>query len=463
MWDLKELNTDMALYMALADAMERDIKKGVLKPGDQLPPQRELAKKVGVNVTTVTRAYKEAESRGLITAVVGQGTFVSKDLGANSSLINMNVGNIEASYYTPIDMGFAKPLCCLDPSIKKVLQTVTNDKQLMDYMNYTPPSGLLPHRQVGALWLKRFGLCKDPSQILITAGGHHALDCILFALFKPEEHIAVDCYTYSGFKMIAKRRGVRLEPVEMDEKGMLPDSLEKLCHRLPIKGIYTMPSIQNPTCCHPSSKRIEDLAQIIAKHHLISIEDAMYGHLSEEPTYSIASLLPESSLFIAGLSKAFYPGLRVSFVYSPAPFYNKICQQIIDTMWMAPTLNAAIACECITSGLADEILALKKVELEKRAKLLATTLSNHPYTYYPGSLFAWVPLPSEWESDDFVKECQLYGTSVVPAEKFIVGNLSPLAAIRLSLSAAHSFEEFQKGLSIIATLLNRGPQVNGIL
>ncbi len=463
MWDLKELNTDIALYMALADALERDIKKGLLQPGEQLPPQRELAKKVGVNVTTVTRAYKEAESHGLITAVVGQGTFVSKDLGANSSLINTNLGNIEANYYTPIDMGFAKPLCALEPSVQKVLQTVAQDKQLMEYMRYTPPAGLLPHRQVGALWLNRFGLYKDPSQIIITAGGHHALDCILFALFQPDDHIAVDCYTYSGFKMIAKRRGVKLEPVEMDEEGMLPSSLERLCHRLPIKGIYTMPSIQNPTCCHPSSKRIEALAKVIAKNHLISIEDAMYGHLSQEKTYSIASLLPESSLFIAGLSKAFYPGLRVSFVYAPASFYNKVCQQIVDTMWMAPTLNAAIACECITSGLADEILALKKAELEKRAQLLATTLPNYPYTYYPGSLFAWVPLSNGWDSDEFVRECQLHGTSVVPADKFIVGNLSPLAAIRLSLSAAHSFEVFQKGLSIIATLLNRGPQVKGIL
>ena len=74
MWDLRIIDTDKSLYVALADAIERDIRAKILAAGDKLPAQRELAKKVGVNVTTITRAYREAEKRGLVTSIVGSGT-----------------------------------------------------------------------------------------------------------------------------------------------------------------------------------------------------------------------------------------------------------------------------------------------------------------------------------------------------------------------------------------------------
>ncbi|MDD4096315.1 MAG: GntR family transcriptional regulator, partial [Oscillospiraceae bacterium] len=64
MWDLKIIDTDQSLYVAIADAMERDIQLGILKGGERMPTHRELARIVGVNVTTITRAYKEAEKRG---------------------------------------------------------------------------------------------------------------------------------------------------------------------------------------------------------------------------------------------------------------------------------------------------------------------------------------------------------------------------------------------------------------
>src|SRR6185312_14444318 len=63
-------------YVAIADTLARDIAQGVLKAGDRLPTHRELAWKLGVTVGTVTRAYSEAERRGLIAGEVGRGTFI---------------------------------------------------------------------------------------------------------------------------------------------------------------------------------------------------------------------------------------------------------------------------------------------------------------------------------------------------------------------------------------------------
>ena len=65
-------------YLAIAEALLSDIHSGRLKPGDRLPPQRLLAKALGVDLTTVTRAFNEARRQGLIEAKTGRGSFVRR-------------------------------------------------------------------------------------------------------------------------------------------------------------------------------------------------------------------------------------------------------------------------------------------------------------------------------------------------------------------------------------------------
>ena len=67
---------DKPRYLAIADAIEEDIRKGRLAPSDRLPPQRKLARRLDIDFTTVARGYVEAQKRGLIELRVGHGTFV---------------------------------------------------------------------------------------------------------------------------------------------------------------------------------------------------------------------------------------------------------------------------------------------------------------------------------------------------------------------------------------------------
>jgi DNA-binding transcriptional regulator YhcF (GntR family) len=64
-------------YIAITEALSDSIRRGQIKPGERLPTHRDLADTLGVTVATITRAYKEAISRGLITGEVGRGSFVS--------------------------------------------------------------------------------------------------------------------------------------------------------------------------------------------------------------------------------------------------------------------------------------------------------------------------------------------------------------------------------------------------
>ena len=76
-WRPKLDRSERALYLTLARTLEEDIASGALKPGTRLPPQRELADFLDVNVSTVAKAFKLCELKGLLTATVGSGTFVA--------------------------------------------------------------------------------------------------------------------------------------------------------------------------------------------------------------------------------------------------------------------------------------------------------------------------------------------------------------------------------------------------
>ncbi len=79
--------TKKPIYKSLAKQLREDIAHGVLLPGTKLPPQRELADYLDLNVSTISKAFKVCESKGLLSATVGNGTFISYDALANAYLL----------------------------------------------------------------------------------------------------------------------------------------------------------------------------------------------------------------------------------------------------------------------------------------------------------------------------------------------------------------------------------------
>ena len=62
----ERLSADGPRYLAIAEAIDHAVRTGALRPGERLPPQRDLALALGVDLTTVTRAYGLARDAGLI-------------------------------------------------------------------------------------------------------------------------------------------------------------------------------------------------------------------------------------------------------------------------------------------------------------------------------------------------------------------------------------------------------------
>ena len=91
-------------YIAITDALSDSIRRGDIKPGERLPTHRDLADRLGVTVATITRAYKEAISRGLISGEVGRGSFVREAAEEQDTLLE-SFPCVEGSIETSVDLG----------------------------------------------------------------------------------------------------------------------------------------------------------------------------------------------------------------------------------------------------------------------------------------------------------------------------------------------------------------------
>ncbi|MGB6384670.1 MAG: FadR/GntR family transcriptional regulator [Terriglobales bacterium] len=76
------------LFEQIVQQVEDSILKGQLKPGDQLPAERDLAQRFGVSRTAVREAVKTLREKGLVEAYSGRGTFVTN---GNSQAIRQSL------------------------------------------------------------------------------------------------------------------------------------------------------------------------------------------------------------------------------------------------------------------------------------------------------------------------------------------------------------------------------------
>lgn len=74
------LKSGEAIYLQLKEQVVKLACMGVLKPDEQLPSVRVLARELGINPNTVSKAYQELENDKIIYSVSGKGSFVTDDI-----------------------------------------------------------------------------------------------------------------------------------------------------------------------------------------------------------------------------------------------------------------------------------------------------------------------------------------------------------------------------------------------
>ena len=259
-------------YLQITHGIQRALAEGSLQPGDQLPPQRELADGLGVTLGTVSRAYRELDKLGLVRGETGRGTFIARreveefTLHAlHNRMERADTGIIRFN----LDLNFPVPEAT--PDLAGALAELSRWRGIDELLRYQPTAGLPRHRQAASTYFSRFHLKIDPEQIVITTGAQHAIFSALASRLAPGDCLAVDEYTYPGLLNVAGRLHIRLIPVPADEQGMRPDELASATKRHGVKGVYLIPTMHNPTTVTMDDERRRELAATIRRSDLFLV------------------------------------------------------------------------------------------------------------------------------------------------------------------------------------------------
>jgi len=261
-------NGTVPLHIEIAEKLEHDIRDGVIQPNEKLPPQRELADYLDVNLSTIAKAFKLCAAKGLISGETGRGTYVSSDVLSNLPMLD------ETGLEHCINLGASHPLYgqnrYVAGTLKLILKRTNMISNIFEYSGITSRKS---HKQSGVLWLQRFGLQVEEDQILITCGLQNALAVTLASLFQYGDKIATNAVIYPGIKNIANSFGIQLIPIPYIDQQMDLRSLIQTCKNDTIKGIYLIPDHHNPTTTYMEQSERAAVAEIVRKNRLICIED----------------------------------------------------------------------------------------------------------------------------------------------------------------------------------------------
>lgn len=432
------------VYLSLARQLEDDITAGKLRENARMPPQRELADFLDLNLSTITKVYKLCEKKGLLYAVVGKGTFVSPHVNVPTSIM-------DEGRHACIEMGMVQPYNEDNKLVRAVAAKILAAPFAERYFDYSHPLGSPAQRETARQWLAGFNLPARAENILITAGTQNALAIVLASLFRSGDKIAVNTHTYPNFIGLANMLGLQLVPVQEDAQGMIPEELRKACRASGIKGVYLMPSCANPTTLAIGAARRRELADTIRRARLTLLEDESYAFLAEQAGAPLTAGLPEQAVYISGLSKPISAGLRVAYIVSPPGMRKTLEKGLYNLSLKTPSLNIEIASEIIRSGLYREILGNKREMSAQRNRICAEALQglSAAFKVHPTSYFQWLPLPGECSGRAFEALAAEKGVRVYGSERFSVGNIDNGHFARLVTSSPASTGELRNGLEII--------------
>jgi DNA-binding transcriptional MocR family regulator len=444
-------------YKAIAEALATDIRNGKLKAGERLPTHRDLAYRLGVTVGTITRAYAEAQRRGLLEGHVGRGSFLAQPVNLPAGF---GMSDHEPSGLIELSLAFPPPQAS-DALLQRTFADLARQPGVSRLLDYQPHGGMNHQRAAGAAWMAASGFSAPADRIIVTAGAQHGLAICLGALLRPGDMLLTEPLTYPGIRAVAELFKLRVRSVAQDDEGILPEALDSACREDSPRALYCMPTLQNPTGTVMSLERREAIAAVLRKHRLPVIEDDIYRFLIDAPA-PLSALVPELGHYLLGSSKSLAPGLRVGFLAVPEGQSAPFIAALRATTWMASPIAAEVAARWIRDGTATSMAEAQRKAAIERQKIAHRLLAGFDYRAHPNSFFGMLHLPANWRAGDLVSAAARRGVRLRAAEAFSTDQPAP-SAIRLCICGIADVARLVDGIGRIIALLREGPTADNLL
>lgn len=445
-WTPNSLESGKPRYLAIADAIARDIKEGRLKDGMRMPPQRKLADALGIDFTTVSRAYAEAQARGHVESHVGRGTFVRGSVVSNRP---------DPARSSDADLSMNMAPEPTDPELLRKMEAGLGyvSANLIDLLRYQSPVGAERDKVAASSWLSMRGMVPSLERVAVTPGAHATMAAIFSIITKPGDVVLCEAITYPGVRNVAGRFGVRLVGVEMDADGVIPEALAAAIAEHKPKALYLNPTLQNPTTLTVPAQRREAIAEVMLKHHLFLIEDDAYGFIPAKAPAPIALSAPELTWHIGGLAKCIGAGLRLAYTIAPTPRCAMHLSQAIRALSVMPSpLSIALTTQWIEDGTADSIRRFIRAETAARQAIAAEVLGDFKYRSADNAFNLWLTLPEGASRADVVARMARRQIGLMPSDAFTVLG-TPKEQIRIGLGGAITREGLKEALHGLSNAL----------
>ncbi len=333
------------------------------------------------------------------------------------------------------------------------------DKYDSNAFQYDLTEGFIPLREalVGYLGQKNIHAAVD--DILVASGSQGVLDALGKTLISPGDKIAVEAPTYLGALQAFNPYEPQYVRMDMDEDGLVPESLDETLKAHTVKFIYTVPTFQNPTGRSVTLARRKQIAEIIQRHDALLIEDDPYGALRYrgEDVPAIRTFAPEHVVYITTLSKILSPGLRLGICIAP-PLIKKwlvIVKQGVDLH--TNTFSQAIAAEYLAGGYLDEqlpkIIRLYGPKLQAMLDAIEKYFpANFTWSKPEGGMFVWAEGPDGLDTEKLYWDAVKRNVAYVPGKFFYTQKGEGNATMRLNFTKSDE-ETIDRAIRILADVL----------
>jgi DNA-binding transcriptional MocR family regulator len=467
------------LYKQIIDQIREMVENDTLRKGDALPPTRELAKILGVDRTTVYRAYLELAALGYIESRPGSYTRVRQRAKVVSTRQKSEEGIIdweeisspesrllydyflrfrpESAEKLPVDLINLSPLD-LDYRLFPVTEFRRCLNQVLvnqgaKILSYGQHQGYLPLRDDIAQRLQVHGISITPEEILITNGAQQAIDLVLKLFSIRGGTVALESPTYANVIPLIQHYGLEIAGIPMKNNGLDLEFLVEILQRKKPIFLYSIPNFQNPTGITTSQIHRENLLAICERYKIPLVEDGF----EEEMKYFGKAVLPVKSMdrkklvvYLGTFSKVLFPGIRIGWIAADRECIRRLTAIKRFGDLTSSTLIQAALSAFIRNGYFD--LQLKRMHRIFRRRLtvaLNALQQNMPasvnWTKPDGGYTIWVSLKNSYHDEQLLKKIMIKnGVLVSPGAYYFHLSNAP-KYFRISISTLDE-EEIKTGI-----------------
>lgn len=436
----------------IAAGVEDALRAGKLHPGDSLPPIRRAAEQLGVAPATVAAAYRTLRARGVANGERRHGTRVA----GRPPLPVPTVGALRSDIR---DLAHGNPDPALLPSLREALDGLPAVADLYPGGVHQPGVGHAEaHDLSGATEAAAADLRGDgipAGRVTFTNGAMDSVERLLNVYLRPGDPVAVEDPSFAGILDVVGVLGLRPIPVDVDDDGPRPESLEAALAAGARAAVIT-PRAHNPTGAAVTEKRARALQRVLrARPDVPIIEDDHAGPIAGVPFHSTIPARAARWSVVRSVSKAYGPDLRVAYVTGDPETIDRLVGRFsIGPGWVSHLLQRSVAALLGSPAVVASVREAGRTYGERRDRLRRLLAERGIEVGGRSGFNLWVPVRSE---QAVVSGLLQRDWAVAPGSRF---RLRTPPAVRVTAATLHgpSAEAFADDL---AAVLSRSPTRSG--